>query len=108
MSNERNIPIKFFFDEEEMNLINSKMKEEGYSDISAFIREQSLNGISNKGDTSGCNTCIKELNAISEDLNKIHEIAASQNSPYLNDLENMQNELNEAILKMNGIRNGNH
>lgn len=108
MSNEGNTLIEICFDEEEMDLLKSRMKEAGYTDINEYCRDKGINARIEVGDASGCDACIKELNAISEDLTKLREIAASQNSPYLNELENMQNELHEAMLKMNGIRNGNH
>ena len=66
----RNIQVKFYVDEEELNLINERFKAANVSNRGAYLRKMAIDGFVVNIDTSDIKQLVKEVNAIGRNVNQ--------------------------------------
>ena len=66
----RNIQVKLYVDEEELNLINERFKAANVSNRSAYLRKMAIDGFVVNIDTSDIKQLVKEVNAIGRNINQ--------------------------------------
>ena len=66
----RNIQVKFYVDEEELNLINERFKAANVSNRGAYLRKMAIDGFVVNIDTSDIKQLVKEVNAIGRNINQ--------------------------------------
>ena len=62
--------MKFYVDEEELNLINERFKAANVSNRGAYLRKMAIDGFVVNIDTSDIKQLVKEVNAIGRNVNQ--------------------------------------
>ena len=93
----RNIQVKFYVDEEEMNLINERVKAANVSSKGAYLRKTAIDGFVVNVDTSDMKNVAKEMNSIGRNIN---QIARSANTYGISqqDIQNITTKVDEIWL----------
>ena len=93
----RNIQVKFYVDEEEMNLINERVKAANVSSKGAYLRKMAIDGFVVNVDTSDMKNVAKEMNSIGRNIN---QIACSANTYGISqqDIRNITTKVDEIWL----------
>ena len=74
----RNIQMKFYVTEEEKRLIDEKMKQLPIKQYGAYLRKMAIDGYILVVDRSDTKTYIRELQAVSRNINQIAKRANVQ------------------------------
>ena len=93
----RNIQVKFYVDEKEMNLINERVKAANVSNKGAYLRKMAIDGFVVNVDTSDIKNVAKEMNSIGRNIN---QIARSANTYGISqqDIRNITTKVDEIWL----------
>ncbi len=67
----RNIQVKFYVDEKELELINRRVRLANVSNRGAYLRKMAIDGFIVNVDTSDLKAAVKEMNAIGKNINQI-------------------------------------
>lgn len=68
---QRDIQIKFYVNEEELNLINNRYHSANVTNKGAYLRKMAIDGFIVNVDTSDLKAAVKEMNAIGKNINQI-------------------------------------
>ena len=103
----RNIQVKFYVDEEEMNLINERFKAANVSSKGAYLRKMAIDGFVVNVDTSDMKNVAKEMNSIGRNIN---QIARSANTYGISqqDIQNITTKVDEIWLLLKSTLSGIH
>lgn len=71
----RNIPQLFYFSEQEAQFLDTKMKEAGIQNKSAYLRKMALDGYIIRKDYTELKSLIYELHRIGNNLNQMTKVA---------------------------------
>ena len=91
----RNLQIKFYVTEEEKRLIDEKMKQIPIKSYGAYLRKMAIDGyilVVNRTDTKAY---IRELQAVSRNINQIAKRANAEGSLYEQDIADIQKVVEE-------------
>ena len=91
----RNIQMKFWITEEEKRLIDEKMKQLPIRTYGAYLRKMAINGyilVVNRSDTKAY---IRELQAVSRNINQIAKRANATGTVYEQDIADIKEAVNE-------------
>lgn len=86
----RNILIRAFVDEDEMEHINHNMKRAGIKNKSDYIRQMCIFGKVVSYDDLYFRECLNELNRIGVNINQIAKVANRTDSIYAMDIQLLQ------------------
>ncbi len=67
----RAIQVKFYVNEEELNLINNRYHSANVTNKGAYLRKMAIDGYVINVDTSDLKAAVKEMNAIGKNINQI-------------------------------------
>lgn len=67
----RAIQVKFYVNEEELNLINNRVHSANVTSKGAYLRKMAIDGFIVNVDTSDLKATVKEMNAIGKNINQI-------------------------------------
>ena len=67
----RAIQVKFYVNEEELNLINNRFRSANVTNKGAYFRKMAIDGYVINVDTSDLKAAVKEMNAIGKNINQI-------------------------------------
>ncbi len=67
----RNIQVKFYVDEKELELINRRVRLANVTNRGAYLRKMAIDGFIVNVDTSDLKAAVKEMNAIGKNINQI-------------------------------------
>ena len=67
----RAIQVKFYVNEEELNLINNRVRSANVTSKGAYLRKMAIDGFIVNVDTSDLKAAVKEMNAIGKNINQI-------------------------------------
>ncbi len=67
----RAIQVKFYVNEEELNLINNHFRSSNVTNKGAYFRKMAIDGYVINVDTSDLKAAVKEMNAIGKNINQI-------------------------------------
>ena len=87
----RNIQMKFYVTEEEKRLIDEKMKQLPIKQYGAYFRKMAIDGYILVVDRSDTKAYIRELQAVSRNINQIAKRANATGTVYRQDIEDMDN-----------------
>lgn len=68
---QRDIQIKFYVNEEELNLINNRVHLANVTSRGAYLRKMAIDGFIVNVDTADLKAAVKEMNAIGKNINQI-------------------------------------
>lgn len=68
---QRDIQIKFYVNEEELNLINNRYHSANVTNKGAYLRKMAIDGFIVNVDTTDLRAAVKEMNAIGKNINQI-------------------------------------
>lgn len=85
----RNIQMKFYVTEEEKRLIDEKMKQLPIKQYGAYLRKMAIDGYILVVDRSDTKTYIRELQAVSRNINQIAKRANATGTVYQQDIEDI-------------------
>ena len=85
----RNIQMKFYVTEEEKRLIDEKMKQLPIKQYGAYFRKMAIDGYILVVDRSDTKAYIRELQAVSRNINQIAKRANATGTVYRQDIEDM-------------------
>lgn len=91
----RDIQIKFWVSEEEKRLIDEKMKQLPISQYGAYLRKMAIDGYILVVDRSDTKEYIKQLQAVSRNINQIAKRANAIGTVYEQDIEDIKGAVNE-------------
>ena len=83
----RNIQMKFYVTEEEKRLIDEKMKQLPIKQYGAYFRKMAIDGYILVIDRSDTKAYIRELQAVSRNINQIAKRANATGAVYQQDIE---------------------
>ncbi len=92
----RNNPVQLYFSDEELEILNARMKEFGITNRSNFIRKMALNGYMVRIDENEIREMISLLRRCSNNLNQYARMANATGSIYAEDIEEIRKD-HEAI-----------
>ena len=92
----RNNPIQIYFSDEELGILNARMKEFRISNRSNFIRKMALNGYMVRIDENEIREMTSLLRRCSNNLNQYARMANATGSIYAKDIEEIRKDY-EAI-----------
>ena len=87
----RNIQMKFYVTEEEKRLIDEKMKQLPIKQYGAYLRKMAIDGYILVIDRSDTKAYIRELQAVSRNINQIAKRANATGAVYKQDIEDIKN-----------------
>ena len=67
----RDIQVKFYVDEKELEQINRRVRLANVTNRSAYLRKMAIDGFVVNVDTSDLRAVVKEMNAIGKNINQI-------------------------------------
>lgn len=67
----RAIQVKFYVNEEELNLINNRFRSANVTNKGAYLRKMAIDGFIVNVDTTDLKAAVKEMNAIGKNINQI-------------------------------------
>ena len=67
----RDIQIKFYVDEKELEQINKRVRLANVTNRGAYLRKMAIDGFVVNVDTSDLRAVVKEMNAIGKNINQI-------------------------------------
>ena len=67
----RNIQVKFYVDEKELEQINRRVRLANVTNRGAYLRKMAIDGFIVNVDTSDLRAAVKEMNAIGKNINQI-------------------------------------
>ena len=67
----RNIQMKFYVDEKELEQINRRVQLANVTNRGAYLRKMAIDGFVVNVDTSDLRAAVKEMNAIGKNINQI-------------------------------------
>ena len=67
----RDIQVKFYVDEKEMEQINRRVRFANVTNRGAYLRKMAIDGFVVNVDTSDLKAAVKEMNAIGKNINQI-------------------------------------
>ena len=67
----RNIQVKFYVDEKELEQINKRVQLANVTNRGAYLRKMAIDGFVVNVDTSDLKAVVKEMNAIGKNINQI-------------------------------------
>ena len=67
----RNIQMKFYVDEKELEQINRRVQLANVTNRGAYLRKMAIDGLVVNVDTSDLKAAVKEMNAIGKNINQI-------------------------------------
>lgn len=73
----RNIQVKFYVDDEELKLINDRVRAANVTNRGAYLRKMAIDGYVVNVDTSDLKAVVSEINAIGRNINQIVRTANS-------------------------------
>ena len=88
----RNIQMKFYVTEEEKRLIDEKMKQLPIKQYGAYFRKMAIDGYILVVDRSDTKAYIRELQAVSRNINQIAKRCNENKSVHTNDVEQLRRE----------------
>lgn len=91
----RAIQVKFYVNEEELNLINNRYHSANVTNKGAYLRKMAIDGFIVNVDTSDLKAAVKEMNAIGKNINQITRNA--------NTYGIMKQDINEIKAKVDDI-----
>ena len=91
----RNIPKKVFFNKEELELIDKKMKILGIDNFSAYCRKMLIDGYVIKKDYASLKELIYEINKIGNNINQIAKNVNVDNTVSNEQLKDINNKVDE-------------
>ena len=86
----RNIQMKFYVTEEEKRLIDEKMKQLPIKQYGAYFRKMAIDGYILVVDRSDTKAYIRELQAVSRNINQIAKRANATGTVYRQDIEDIR------------------
>ena len=86
----RNIQLKFWVSEEEKRLIDEKMKQLPIRQYGAYFRKMAIDGYILVVDRSDTKAYIRELQAVSRNINQIAKRANATGTVYQQDIEDIK------------------
>jgi hypothetical protein len=99
----RNIHCSFKATEEEMDIIQKKMKAFGITNQSAFIRVMMLNGYVLKLDLPELHQIVRLMGSMSNNINQIARKLHEGGSIYETEIDEIKENQNELRTILNGI-----
>ena len=91
----RNIQMKFYVTEEEKRLIDEKMKQLPIKQYGAYFRKMAIDGYILVVDRSDTKAYIRELQAVSRNINQIAKRANATGTVYRQDIEDIKKVVDE-------------
>ncbi len=91
----RAIQVKFYVNEEELNLINNRYHLTNVTNKGAYLRKMAIDGFIVNVDTTDLKAAVKEMNAIGKNINQITRNA--------NTYGIMEQDINEIKTKVDDI-----
>ena len=91
----RNIQMKFYVTEEEKRLIDEKMKQLPIKQYGAYFRKMAIDGYILVIDRSDTKAYIRELQAVSRNINQIAKRANATGAVYQQDIEDIKKAVDE-------------
>ena len=91
----RNLQIKFYVTEEEKRLIDEKMKQIPIKSYGAYLRKMAIDGYILVVDRSDTKAYIRELQAVSRNINQIAKRANAACNLYEQDIADIQKVVEE-------------
>ena len=91
----RNIQMKFYVTEEEKRLIDEKMKQLPIRQYGAYFRKMAIDGYILVVDRSDTKAYIRELQAVSRNINQIAKRANATGTVYRQDIEDIKKAVDE-------------
>ena len=91
----RDIQMKFWVSEEEKRLIDEKMKQLPISRYGAYLRKMAIDGYILVVDHSDTKEYIRQLQAVSRNINQIAKRANATGTVYEQDIEDIKGAVNE-------------
>ena len=91
----RNIQMKFYVTEEEKRLIDEKMKQLPIKQYGAYFRKMAIDGYILVVDRSDTKAYIRELQAVSRNINQIAKRANATGAVYQQDIEDIKKAVDE-------------
>ena len=91
----RNLQIKFYVTEEEKRLIDEKMKQIPIKSYGAYLRKMVIDGYILVVDRSDTKAYIRELQAVSRNINQIAKRANAAGNLYEQDIADIQKVVEE-------------
>ena len=91
----RNIPKKVFFNKEELELIDKKMKILEIDNFSAYCRKMLIDGYVIKKDYASLKELIYEINKIGNNINQIAKNVNVDNTVSNEQLKDINNKVDE-------------
>ena len=91
----RNIQMKFYVSEEEKRLIDEKMKQLPIRKYGAYLRKMAIDGYILVVDRSDTKAYIRELQAVSRNINQIAKRANATGTVYEQDIEDIKKAVEE-------------
>ncbi len=91
----RNIQMKFYVTEEEKRLIDEKMKQLPIKQYGAYFRKMAIDGYILVVDRSDTKAYIRELQAVSRNINQIAKRANATGTVYRQDIEDIKKAVDE-------------
>ena len=91
----RNLQIKFYVTEEEKRLIDEKMKQIPIKSYGAYLRKMAIDGYILVVDRSDTKAYIRELQAVSRNINQIAKRANAAGNLYEQDIADIQKVVEE-------------
>ncbi|MCD8181214.1 MAG: MobC family plasmid mobilization relaxosome protein [Firmicutes bacterium] len=67
----RNNQVKFYVNDEELKLINDRVRSANVTNRGAYLRKMAIDGYIVNVDTSDLKAVIKEMNAVGKNINQI-------------------------------------
>ena len=95
----RNIQMKFYVTEEEKRLIDEKMKQLPIKQYGAYLRKMAIDGYILVIDRSDTKAYIRELQAVSRNINQIAKRANAMGAVYKQDIEDIKKMCRDDIVK---------
>ena len=91
----RNIQMKFWVSEEEKRLIDEKMKRLPIRHYGAYLRKMAIDGYILVVDRSDTKEYIRQLQAVSRNINQIAKRANATGTVYEQDIEDIKKAVGE-------------
>ncbi len=91
----RNLQMKFYVTEEEKRLIDEKMKQIPIRSYGAYLRKMAIDGYILVVDRTDTKAYIRELQAVSRNINQIAKRANAAGSLYEQDIADLQKAVEE-------------
>ncbi len=103
MKKERNRQLHFFVTEDELSLIQQKMKMLGTDNLSAYLRKMAIDGHIIKLEIPELKEMVSLLRRISNNINQITKRANATGRVYEDDLSEIQESQNKLWFSANEI-----